>query len=246
MIIGTVLIALVAVLLVHKSLREPSSGTSENTVSFETVTIAPTIAPTATISASKSIDIADMAFVAQAPYGDWKDPRQQDGCEEASVMVAVSWAQGRKLDKKSGLSTILDMAQYQVTEYGSSIDTSASDTLVRLVNGYFQHSKARLINIENWKQLVMFLYEDNIIIVPTNGQLLGNPNFTHHGPERHMLVIKGYDAKSGEFITHDVGTRQGENYRYDVNVLFDAIRDYPTGNHIPIQANVKNAILVWK
>jgi hypothetical protein len=61
-----------------------------------------------------------------------------------------------------------------------------------------------------------------------------------------MVVIRGYDVDTKEFITNDVGTRQGENYRYPESVLFNAIRDYPTGDHLPITGFTKSAILVWK
>ena len=79
-----------------------------------------------------------------------------------------------------------------------------------------------------------------------NGQKLGNPFFTAPGPERHMLVVIGYDPEKLEFITNDPGTRQGEAYRYPVNVLWLAIRDYPTGDHEPITEVVKKMIVIGR
>ena len=61
-----------------------------------------------------------------------------------------------------------------------------------------------------------------------------------------MIVIRGYDAKTKEFITNDPGTRQGENYRYKSDVLINALRDYPTGNHLPIEAERKAMIIIKK
>ena len=59
-----------------------------------------------------------------------------------------------------------------------------------------------------------------------------------------MLVVTGYDAEKKEFITNDPGTRKGAGYRYPEQVLFDAIREYPTGKHVPITINRKAMIIV--
>ena len=34
----------------------------------------------------------DVPFTSQAPLAEWDDPLQQDGCEEASSLMAASWA----------------------------------------------------------------------------------------------------------------------------------------------------------
>jgi hypothetical protein len=94
--------------------------------------------------------------------------------------------------------------------------------------------------------LITPLVLGQLLIVPTNGQLLHNPNYTAPGPERHNLVIRGYDSVTKEFITNDPGTRKGEDYRYPENVLFKALSDYPTGDHLPILIASKSAILVSK
>ena len=59
-------------------------------------------------------------------------------------------------------------------------------------------------------------------------------------------MIRGYDSDKGEFITNDPGTKRGELYRYDQDVLYNAIRDYPSGYHKPITRIEKTMILVWK
>jgi hypothetical protein len=35
-------------------------------------------------------------FTSQAPLGQWKDERQQDGCEEASAAMAMAWVGNEK------------------------------------------------------------------------------------------------------------------------------------------------------
>ena len=184
-----------------------------------------------------------MPFVSQAPFGDWKDPRQQDGCEEAAALIAISWARNEKLTPALALEQIIMMTSYQTDNFGQFTDTSAQDTEDRLIRGYFKHASSEVITVNTTQDLINPLSLGKLIIVPTNGRLLKNPNFTAGGPERHNLVIRGYDSIKKEFITNDPGTRKGENYRYTEEVLFNAIRDYPTGNHMPIYENTKTAIL---
>jgi len=79
-----------------------------------------------------------------------------------------------------------------------------------------------------------------------NGQALGNPNFTPPGPEYHFLLIRGYNPSTDTFITNDPGTRNGELYKYSSDTLFNAIRDYPTGDHLPITSTRKAMIVILK
>ena len=79
--------------------------------------------------------------------------------------------------------------------------------------------------------------------MPVDGRGL-NPKYKAPGPERHMILIRGYDDDTGEFITNDAGTRKGEKYRYKYEKLFNAIRDYPTGDHVPVVGRIKKMIVV--
>ena len=135
------------------------------------------------------------------------------------------------------------MARYQEKKIGQGVDTDAADTAETLLNGYFDIVDYRLVydfSIEDLKRVMA----DGLVIVPTNGQALKNPNFTRPGPLQHMLVITGYDPATREFITNDPGTRKGEGYRYEEDILFAAIREYPTGKHLPIKGGRKAMIVV--
>ena len=203
----------------------------------------PTLIPT---PLPQLIYIKDVPFASQAPFGDWKDPRQQDGCEEAASLLAVMWARDKSLTKDQALTHLLAIAEYQKDNFGQFTDTSAVDTEKRIIRGYFKFENSQVVTIKSITDLIAPLSQGKLIIVPTNGQLLNNPNFTAPGPERHNLVIRGYDRSTKEFITNDPGTRKGENYRYQEKTLFDSIRDYPTGEHSPITSIAKTAIVVWK
>lgn len=206
----------------------------------------PTPSPTPTSPTNQSL-LQIVPFTPQAPLGEWQDPVQQDGCEEASTLIAVSWAKGEPLGSPQiAKEKMFNISSWQEQNYDSAIDTSTQDTLDRIIKGYFKYQSASLSYPTEIEDLIESLTEETVIIAPMNGQALGNPHFTSPGPERHMLVIIGYDYKTQEFITNDPGTRWGQGYRYNQQVLWQAIRDYPTGDHEPIIGQNKVIIVVRK
>jgi hypothetical protein len=214
-------------------------------LSSPSLTLSPSPTPAATPTPLPAIIyIPDVPFTSQAPFGDWKDPREQDGCEEAASLIAVSWARNQKLTPVIALEQIFAIAKYETDNFGQYTDTSAQDTHSRIIQGYFNYPNSEVISINTVSDLITPLNQGKLVIVPTNGWLLGNPNFTAPGPERHNLVLRGYDRLKKEFISNDPGTRKGENYRYPQDVLFNALRDYPTGEHLPITTISKTAILI--
>jgi hypothetical protein len=210
-----------------------------------TATSTPTLTPTPTQFIPRSV-LLDVPFAPQAPFGDWKDPRQQDACEEASTLLAMKWVKGEMLTYQEALETILEMAKYQTDKYGESRDTSAKDTLNRLIKGYFNYQNAEVIENIDKEDILKELTAGRVVITPMNGQALNNPHFTAPGPERHMVVIIGFDADTDEFITNDIGIKEGKGYRYPASVFMNAIRDYETGYHIPIKEIKKVMIVVEK
>lgn len=189
--------------------------------------------------------LLDVPFSPQAPFGQWEDPRQQDGCEEASVIMAVRWVRGQSLTRQEALDEIFSLAQFEEKQFGTYHDTSAEDTakLVSEYYGYDNVSIKRDIGIQDIKQA---LSDGNLVLVPADGIKLKNPNYKQPGPPRHMLVVKGYDESRRQFITNDPGTRKGEGYRYDYDVLINAVLDYATGHMVPIQSNRTVMIVIGK
>ncbi|MFA6170860.1 MAG: C39 family peptidase [Patescibacteria group bacterium] len=186
-------------------------------------------------------------FLSQAPFGDWKDERQQDGCEEASAVMAMLWVKGEAgVTKDYALSKILDISQFEEKQYDSYHDNGAKETADRIFNGYFKYKNVEVKYDVSLEDIKKALSEGYLVIAPMDGQKLDNPNYTGGGPERHMLVIKGYDPVKKQFITNDPGTRKGESYRYEENHFYDSIRDYIAGNHVPITEVRKNVIIVKK
>lgn len=206
----------------------------------------------ATAAEPKKNILLKVPFTTQAPLANWKDKRQQDGCEEAAALMAMAFVKGEGLDPKKPITKatwekkIITLSDFEKKKYGEYRDVSLSDMKKWIFEDYFKYQKVSIKEIATTSDLLGELEKGRIILVPTNGRALKNPYFTAPGPVTHMVLIKGYDYKTDEFITNDPGTRRGENYRYRAKVILDAIRAYPTGYHLPLLKTEKKVIVVEK
>lgn len=179
-------------------------------------------------------------FVLQAPFANWSDPLFQDACEEAAIMMAKGWLDGKiNFAKEQMDNEIRRIAELEKRRLGGYVDSSANDTAL-ILREYAGYEKVRVdenIKLEDIKNEIA---EGNLVILPTDGRKLKNPYYNSPGPITHMIVVVGYDSIRKEFITNDSGTRNGESYRYGENVLYGAVRDYPTGSHYQNPINEEN------
>jgi len=184
-------------------------------------------------------------FVVQAPHAQWDDSRYQDACEEASMIMAEAWIEGENhISRNESEERIENLFKHEKDFFDDAVDTSASDTA-----RFFEDHYGRNVTVKenvSMEDLYDILAQGNIIIAPTNGKWLENPHFTNGGPQRHMLVIVGFDKKNSEFITNDPGTRVGRGYKYKDSILYNAIRDYRTGTKKDIESTSKTVIIVKK
>lgn len=180
-------------------------------------------------------------FLCQAPYGNWSQP-WQDACEEAAVIMAMRYVKGDSVNRESGNREILDMVDFQIKKYGGHYDLDA-EQIAKLVKDYYIYNNVEVqydIQIEDIKNE---LAKGNAVIAPMAGQILGNPYYTPPGPAYHNMLFKGYDDRTGEFITNDPGTRRGRNYRYKYKTAYNAIHDW-TGSKKTIAQGRKAMIVV--
>lgn len=225
--------------------NEPVSSTETKTRALPAAKNNPVeAAGTSTVEIGKTI-LLDMPFTSQAPFGEWSDLRQQDGCEEASALMAVHWAKGLgALTKIEAKKEILEIAAFEEKTYQNYVDTSGADTLKIIIKEHLNYQNALLKKDSGIEEIKRELTAGNALILPMDGKKLKNPNFKNGGPDRHNIVIRGYDPATKEFITNDPGTRKGEGYRYPEKIIETAWRDYPTGDHLPIVGRRKNMIVV--
>lgn len=187
-----------------------------------------------------SVRIA-MPFASQAPHGNWNPP-YDEACEEASLIIVHHYLEGTALNADIMNTDILNMVSYEEGE-GLPIDIDMHE-LASVAKGMYGYTPEVIegddVTIERIEQE---LADGNPVIVPLSGQDIGNPNYTGDGPPYHVLVILGYDSKN--FITHDVGTRKGENYTYRKQVIMDAIHDW-NGSVDTIRSGPRRLLVVTK
>lgn len=172
----------------------------------------------------ESFDL-EVAFASQAPNGDWGEP-YQEACEEASLITAYKYFKNEILDKQIMNEEILNLVDWEKKHFGFYESTDTEQTL-EIAQKYFNFD-AYITDDVSVDRIKKELVLGHLIILPTAGRTLGNPNFTGEGPLYHMLVVRGYDKD--EFITNDVGTRKGEAYKYTYDVLLNAVHDYNGGD----------------
>ncbi|MFH1576840.1 MAG: C39 family peptidase [Candidatus Margulisiibacteriota bacterium] len=180
-------------------------------------------------------------FLCQAPFANWSQP-WQDACEEAAIIMAIHYVKGDPVTRVSGNQEILGLVDFQVEKYGGHYDLTAEQT-AKLIRDYYKFENVEVrydITIQDIKDE---LAKGNPVITPMAGWLLGNPYYTPPGPVYHYMVFKGYDDRTGEFITNDMGTKRGRNYRYKYQTAYNAIHDW-TGSKATITSGRKAMVVV--
>lgn len=178
-------------------------------------------------------------FATQAPLDQW-DAVHEEACEEASLVMLKYYLDGKSLTPALAEKEIQNMVKFEIKNYGDYKDTNAVET-AKLAGDFYGIKNVKVIYDFSADDLKKYLALGKPIIVPAAGQLLGNPFFTPPGPLYHNLVLTGYDGD--EIITNDPGTKRGENYKYNINVLYNAIHDFP-GNAADIEKGRKAMIVV--
>lgn len=188
--------------------------------------------------------VLNVPFTAQAPLGNWGDTRQQNGCEEAAALMAMAWAKGENLTPEAAEKEIIAISDYELQHMGHFHDSSAEDLVEYIFKGYFGYENVEVRYDIDAEDIKSELRDGNLILVPANGKTLNNPFYTEP-PLEHMVVIRGYDSEKREFIVNDPGTSKGEGYHYSEDIVMDAIYNYPTGYHEPIE-NIRKAMIIVK
>ncbi|GEM_PF-1830164 len=194
-------------------------------------------------SSTKILEIAGVPFVPQSPFGERGNPVFENACEEAVLLMSYSWAVRHSLVREEAREEILKMAEYERVNFGFHEDTSAVDT-ARLMKEYFGYDGVSVRDGVDVRDIIPELAKGNLVIIPVNGQKLGNPRFEPPGPIVHMILVHGYDFARSEFIVHDPGTQFGKDYRYSFDVITDAFEDYPSGEEVTVGSGTRAMIVI--
>ncbi len=198
----------------------------------------PALSPSTAINQLVDSIDHEVPFTPQAPSANW-DAFHEEACEEASTLMVWHYFMKTKVGTTDQVEQELsDAATWERANVGTDVSIPASD-VVKMLQGHFKLDAALMqtVSVAAFKKE---LAQDHLIIVPAQGQFLKNPYYKQPGPRYHMLVIRGYDT-SGQLITNDSGTKHGEKYLYDPDVLMNAIHDWNGGD---VENGAKVAIVV--
>lgn len=171
--------------------------------------------------------LIEVPFTTQAPLGDWSEPFA-DACEEASILMAYSWAKKIPLDAAYAKREILAQVNFENANFGYNRDTAIEET-AKILLLHYKYPNVEVVYDISIGDIKRELARGNIVIVPAAGKLLNNPKFIT-SPNYHMLVVRGYDDARGKFITNEPGTLAGDGYLYGYDTLENAIHDWPGPN----------------
>lgn len=175
-------------------------------------------------------------FYSQAPFGNWDYP-WQEACEEASVLLVANVYFDHGWTKEEFNKEILNLVDWEIETFGYYEHTNVDQT-AQMLNEYLGLETV-IHEDPTFKDVQEILARGHLVVMTLAGKELENPFFTDGGPNYHAILIKGY--KEGEkIITHEVGTRRGEDYVYSWEVIENSLHDYAE----PIQKGAKRYIEV--
>lgn len=179
-------------------------------------------------------------FTSQAPFARW-DAFDEEMCEEAALAMVNRFYQNRQFsskdDSQNALKEIKEWEEKNLLDWKSN----NAEEIARVARKMLNYQSAKVIDLVDFQQIKEQLAQQNPVILPAAGRELKNPNFKQLGPLYHMLVVRGWLA-DGRIITNDPGTRRGQGYIYDQQILWDAIHDWNSGD----VSNGKKVMVVLK
>jgi len=167
--------------------------------------------------------IENVPFVVQSPDSAW-DEKGEESCEEVSMMIVDHFWTKKPLDRKIALLERNKLIDFEINTYGDFRDENAQQVAQRLKD-YFGYQNVEIVYDFSLQDLKWKIIEGRPIIVPAAGRMLNNPYFTQPGPLYHNLVVIGYEGKN--IIVNDPGIGRGKGYRYNEDIFYDAIHDFP-------------------
>jgi len=167
----------------------------------------------------------NVPFTVQAPDG-WYSPFDE-ACEEAATVMLDNYYKGND-HIANPKEEILDIVEIENELWGYNKDTNAHQ-ITHIINNYFAFEADTKIN----PSLIAIKNEiDNNqpVLVPVYGRGLDNPNFRGAGPLYHVVILKGYNDDTQQFITNEPGTSHGHDWQYGYDEMMDAVHDLNYGD----------------
>lgn len=225
-----ILIGILILVLVGGYLINRKYYTAQKIENFVSPTMSPSSSSSRTPSPIKSNTsniplshlIKNFPFQSQAPLGNW-DQLHEESCEEASLILVKYWQGGKGTISAQTMEDEIQKMVAWENSHGFAQDVTVQQ-VAQIAKDYYGMSEPTPeynITIADIKKAIA---DNHPVIIPAAGRLLGNPYFTPPGPIYHMMVIIGYNGNT--IIVQDVGTRRGDHYQYNQEILMNAIHDW--------------------
>lgn len=195
--------------------------------------------PEPVVKITSEFNIA-VPFMTQSPLVIW-DEVHNETCEEAAALMVYFAVNEIPLPSKEEQEEYLQqLIVWQNEKFGDYKDTTAAQTAL-MMREKLNMDNVSIVENPTFKDIARILQSGALIIAPTSGKELFNPNFKNGGPKYHMVVVRGYDEKY--IFTNDPGTRNGKNYAYTHDVFFNALHDWNDGD---VKNGAKRILVITK
>lgn len=176
---------------------------------------------------AKADTLLTVPFSTQAPLGEWNDPRQSEGCEEASVAMAWVWATGTPLSPEQMRMYITGMSDFEQYFFGYYKNSSAEDT-AKLMTEYFGYPYVAVIHNITLLDIKTALNSNELVIVPINPRIISTKYFNRY-TINHTVVVIGYDDSDNTVIINDPLHYWGGNLKIAQDIFESSLADYSSG-----------------
>mgnify|MGYP001589264094 CR=1 FL=1 len=165
-------------------------------------------------------------YSSQSPDGVWAEP-WENACEETTITMLNAYYKHDKraqIPNQEAKDSITAIINWEKNNLGFAKDTGAADTK-KIIDALYKW-EAKIIYNPSLDSIKNELYHNRPVVLLVHGTSLKNPHFVDGGPNYHMLLAVGYDDKTQEFITHEPGMNNGQDFRYPYATIMTALHDY--------------------
>jgi len=184
--------------------------------------------PTATLSKVSKVSIP-VPYTSEIPNGAWVKP-WNNACEEASIVMVDEFYHGIKttrLTRQRAMTLMQPIFLWEDKNFGYNADADAAE-IARIINETTPF-KATIKYQPTLDDIKQELAQGHPVISLHYGFGLKNPliPFRHSGSSYHVMVLKGYDDTTKEFIVNDPGNdKSGLDFRYPYATIMDTLHDF--------------------
>lgn len=171
-----------------------------------------------------------LPYTSQIPDGRWVAPWSV-ACEEASIIMVEQYYLGnrlRQIPRVEAKNLMTPLFRWEDNTFGFNHDTDAAQT-ARIINEYSSFT-ATIVNNPTVEDIKNQLRAGHPVITLHQGRWLENHLTSYKSSSRgyHMIVLKGFDDETKQFISHDPGIRSplGLDYRYSYDTIMRSLHDF--------------------